>query len=185
MRMMKWLMMSGVALLLLSASLWGSQYGTQPNAQSSSSQSGTQAGQTAETKKHHKKSKAAGEEGKTGSEMQGNTPEWARNAHFAARLMDESKQAQEGAAMISVKVSGVRLVDPPMEGDQAKPGEAHIHYQLDNGPIVATTAGRLDFHGLTPGEHTIKVGLAAGNHQMLGPEQTLSVTIPESAAAHR
>jgi hypothetical protein len=37
---------------------------------------------------------------------------------------------------------------------------------------------KLSFHGLTPGAHKIVVTLAGNDHNPLGPQQTLNVTIP-------
>ena len=63
-------------------------------------------------------------------------------------------------------------------GERPIKGEAHLHYRVDDGPVIATTATKLSFHELTPGQHTITVMLAANNHKPLGPQQTLTVTIP-------
>jgi hypothetical protein len=49
---------------------------------------------------------------------------------------------------------------------------------VDDGPVVATPASKLSFHGLKSGPHTISVVLAANDHTPLGPAQKLSVTIP-------
>jgi hypothetical protein len=62
--------------------------------------------------------------------------------------------------------------------EKAKAGQGHLHYQVDDDPIVATTAKKLSFHALSSGKHTIKVVLAGNDHSPLGPEQTLDVNIP-------
>lgn len=97
---------------------------------------------------------------------------------LTATLVDPEKKAQQKAATVSVKVDGIKLVDPATAMEKAKPGEGHLHYQVDSGPIIATTTTKLSFHGLTPGAHKIVVMLAGNDHAPLGPQQTLEVTIP-------
>ncbi len=55
---------------------------------------------------------------------------------------------------------------------------AHFHYQLDNGPIVATTAKTLEFANLTSGSHTITVYVADASHTPISEQKTLTVTVP-------
>jgi hypothetical protein len=97
---------------------------------------------------------------------------------LTATLVDPEKKAQQKAATVSVKVDGIKLVDPAASMEKAKPGEGHLHYQVDSGPIIATPTTKLSFHGLTPGAHKIVVMLAGNDHNPLGPQQTLDVTIP-------
>ena len=78
---------------------------------------------------------------------------------------------------VSVRVRE-RLRHGAGQGHQPVKGQGHLHYQVDDGPIVATTVPKLSFHGLKPGTHSIMVQLAANDHTPLGPEQKLSVTIP-------
>lgn len=97
---------------------------------------------------------------------------------MTATLVDPEKKALQKAATVSVKVDGLKLVDPAAAMEKPKPGEGHIHYQVDNGPIIATTTTKLSFHGLTAGAHKIVVMLAGNDHNPLGPQQTLDLTIP-------
>jgi hypothetical protein len=99
-------------------------------------------------------------------------------ATLTARLVDPEKKAQQKAATVTVKVTGVRLIDPAMVNERPRAGQGHLHYQVDDGPIVATTTTKLSFHGLTPGQHKIVVMLAGNDHNPLGPQETLNVTIP-------
>jgi hypothetical protein len=95
---------------------------------------------------------------------------------LTATLVDPDMQAKMKAAVVQVTVSNVQLVEaggPPVEG------QGHLHYQVDEGPVVATTATKLGFHELTPGSHKITVMLAANNHSPLGPKEVLSVQIPK------
>ncbi|MBI1853123.1 MAG: hypothetical protein HYR85_22530 [Planctomycetes bacterium] len=96
-------------------------------------------------------------------------------------MIDQSKNARAHAASVVVKASGVDLVDPDSVDEKAKVGEGHIHYQVDDGPIVATPVAKLSFHELTPGRHTINVQLVANDHTPLTAAQTLSVEVPGGA----
>ncbi|MCA1601978.1 MAG: DUF6130 family protein [Acidobacteria bacterium] len=101
-----------------------------------------------------------------------------QGAALTATMIDPEKKAQQKAATVEVQVTDLRLVDPAKTGEQPKAGQDHLHYQVDDGPVIATTTTKLSFHGLTPGEHKIVVMLAANDHSPLGPQQTLTVTIP-------
>jgi len=102
----------------------------------------------------------------------------AEQVSLSAELVDARQKAQQKAATVQVRVSGVQVLDPAASGERPQPGQAHFHYQLDDGPIIATTAPKLSFHELSPGRHTISVVMADNAHRPLGPRQTLSVTIP-------
>lgn len=97
---------------------------------------------------------------------------------FEAKLVDPTTKAKSKGATVEVKVEGTHMVDPDTTNGKPAPGQNHLHYQLDNGPIIATTATKLSFHELTPGPHTIKVTLAENNHAPVGRENVLTVTIP-------
>ena len=97
---------------------------------------------------------------------------------MTAILVDPEVKAKKNAATVKVTTRGVRIVDPAASGEKPIKGQGHLHYQVDEGPVVATTAPKLSFHGLKSGAHTIVVVLAANDHTPLGPEQKLSVTIP-------
>jgi len=97
---------------------------------------------------------------------------------MTATLVDPEKKAQQKAATVDVKVTGIKLIDPAKANEMPKAGEGHLHYQVDDGPMIATPTTKLSFHGLTPGQHKILVVLAGNDHNPLGPQQTLEVTIP-------
>jgi hypothetical protein len=96
---------------------------------------------------------------------------------FSATLVEPEKKAQEQSATVEVKVGGIRLIDPAAAHEHAQPGQAHLHYQLDNGPVIATTTTKLSFHELSPGPHKLTVMLAGNDHQLLGPKDTLTLNI--------
>ena len=102
----------------------------------------------------------------------------AKTPSLTASLVDPEKKAQQKAATVSVKVNGIKLIDPGEVNEVPKAGQGHLHYQVDSGPVIATTATKLSFHGLTSGPHKIVVMLAGNDHNPLGAQQTLDVTIP-------
>ena len=95
-----------------------------------------------------------------------------------AKLIDAEEKAKKKSATVSVEVHGLKLVDPGAVKEKPAKGQGHLHYRLDNGPVIATTATKLSFHELTSGAHTIVVVLAANDHSPLGPTATLNVTVP-------
>jgi hypothetical protein len=105
-------------------------------------------------------------------------PAGAMKPSMTAKLIDAEKKAVGGAATVEVTTSGVELVDPAISMEKAVPGQGHLHYQLDKGPVVATPSAKLSYHELTPGAHTIVVMLAGNDHKPLGPQQQLTVTVP-------
>jgi hypothetical protein len=44
---------------------------------------------------------------------------------------------------------------------------------------IASTAPMLSFHDLSVGEHKIMITLAGNDHKPLGPQETLTITIPQ------
>ena len=101
-----------------------------------------------------------------------------QSATLTASLIDPDKNAKEKTATVEVSLTGVKLIDPAMTNKKATKGEGHLHYQVDDGPVIATTAPKLSFHGLTSGKHKIVVMLANNDHTPAGPQQTLEITVP-------
>jgi len=95
-----------------------------------------------------------------------------------AVLVDQQKKAAKREATVQVTVSGINIVDPAVAGEKPKRGEGHFHYQVDGGPVVATTAPKLSFHELSPGSHAISVILAGNDHKPLMPPVALQVKVP-------
>lgn len=106
----------------------------------------------------------------------------ARTAHGAptlnAQLVDAEAKAKKQTATVEVKVTEVEIIDPASVKEQPHAGQGHLHYQVDDGPVIATTATKLSFHDLKAGKHQIKVVLAANDHTPLGPQAALAVDIP-------
>jgi hypothetical protein len=97
---------------------------------------------------------------------------------LTARLVDAEQKARKKSATVEVKVSGIKLVDPDSVAGKPAPGQGHLHYRLDDGVVIATTAAKLSFHGLSAGTHTISVLLAGNDHAPLGPSAALVVVVP-------
>jgi hypothetical protein len=104
---------------------------------------------------------------------------------LSATLVDAENKAQKNEATVEVKVAGVEIVDPAKVNEQPTQGQGHLHYQLDSGPVIATTATKLSFHELSPGEHKIIVMLVGNDHQPLGAQELLTVTIGKRDRAQR
>jgi hypothetical protein len=107
----------------------------------------------------------------------------AGDAKLSAELVNAEAKARKQEATVTVTVSGVQLVDPATVNEKPQKGQGHLHYQVDNGPVIATTTTKLSFHGLTPGRHKIMVVLAANDHSPLGPQQSLEVTVPSATSS--
>jgi len=99
-------------------------------------------------------------------------------ASLTARLIDAENKAKQKTATVEVSVSGIELIDPAQVNERTKAGQGHIHYQVDDGLVIATTTTKLSFHELSVGPHKIVVMLVGNDHQPLGLAQTLNVTVP-------
>lgn len=98
---------------------------------------------------------------------------------LTVQLVAPEKKLQEQTATVEVTVLGIELVDPATVHEQPQQGQGHLHYQVDGGPVIATTMTKLSFHDLNAGAHKITVMLVGNDHQALGPRETLTVNIPE------
>lgn len=103
-----------------------------------------------------------------------------RNAEpsLTVKLVDADKKAQKKSATVSVQARGIKIVDPASAKEKPIKGQGHLHYRLDNGPVIATTATKLSFHELGSGPHAFTVTLAGNDHMPLAPSQTVNVTVP-------
>jgi hypothetical protein len=129
------------------------------------------------------KTKPAGHSATHGEQGKGHGVKAGHGATLTASLVDPEAKAKQQAATVKVTVTGIKIIDPALAKEKPVAGQGHLHYQVDDGPVIATTAPKLSFHGLKPGSHHIKVVLAANDHSPLGPEQTLDVTIPAATTS--
>lgn len=97
---------------------------------------------------------------------------------LTARLVDKDQKAAKRAATVQVEPRNVTLTDPAAAGERPQPGQAHLHYRVDSGPVVATTTTKLSFHELEPGAHRISVVLAGNDHQPVSDPVQLEVRVP-------
>jgi len=95
-----------------------------------------------------------------------------------AELVDPVKKAQKGWATVNATATGISIVDPGLAQDIPKIGEGHFHYQVDSGPIIATTAAKLSFHELSAGNHRITVTLVGNDHLPVAEPVVLNVSVP-------
>ena len=89
---------------------------------------------------------------------------------FEASLENAEAKAKKAEATIKVQVSGIQLVDPASVQEKPKAGQGHLHYRIDDGPVIATTAPKLSFHELSPGEHRFELTLAGNDHSRCAVE---------------
>jgi hypothetical protein len=106
----------------------------------------------------------------------------AGTPRLTAKLVDEKANSMHASAVVQVEVVGVELIDPALATANPKVIQAHLHYRVDDGPVIATPVTKLAFHELAAGSHRIDVVLADSNHQPLGPRQTLEVNIAAKLA---
>lgn len=97
---------------------------------------------------------------------------------MTARLIDAKKNAKQHTVIVDVQVSGIQLIDPMYVTNKSDPTQAHLHYQVDNGVVIATPSSKMSFHGLVTGRHHIAVQLANAQHAAVGAQADLFVTIP-------
>lgn len=97
---------------------------------------------------------------------------------LTASLVDADENGAKRTSVVQASVEGIELVDPAAVNEKPRDGQGHLHYQLDGGPLIATTNTKMSFHELTSGAHSVTVTLVGNDHAPLGPQQTLTVNIP-------
>jgi hypothetical protein len=93
------------------------------------------------------------------------------------QLRDKEQNARNHLAAIEVEVQNVWLHYPdpiPQPGVQA----AVLQYRLDSCPPVLTTATRIRFDQLAPGDHTVVVTLLGPDNRPISPSASLQVKVP-------
>jgi hypothetical protein len=94
-----------------------------------------------------------------------------------ARLRDKDQNARDHIAVVEVEVLNVWL-DTPQVVEQPGIQVGVLRYQVDRCPPVVTTATRLQFHQLTPGDHTITVAVTGADDRQITPSAQLKLTVP-------
>ena len=108
----------------------------------------------------------------------------ATSPSLETKLIGPEVSAKKASATIEAQVSGIQLVDPAKVQEKPHAGQGHLHYRVDQGPVIATTTTKLSFHELSPGKHHISVSLVGNDHKPLGPHQDREITIPSEPHAH-
>ena len=122
--------------------------------------------------------RARAETSSSGADVAASPSDQSKEPTLTARLVDAESKARKKSATVEVTVRGLKLVDPDSVGGKPAPGQGHLHYRLDEGVVIATTATKLSFHGLSSGTHAIAVVLAGNDHAPLGPSAALVVVVP-------
>jgi hypothetical protein len=92
-----------------------------------------------------------------------------------------------GVVLIQYRAENVHIV--PVFGPAALnvfPRVGHLHINVDDLPwhwADASDTGTIDVKDLSPGQHTIRVDLVDGNHQLFpGQSKTITVVVPATTA---
>ena len=91
---------------------------------------------------------------------------------------------------VTFSVTGFSIVPSTVPLEQAgqhpeanRPGEGHVHFMLDLGPIVVwTTADPYTFTNVPPGEHQLMVEIVNNDHSSLNPPVVRQVRFRTSAS---
>ena len=102
----------------------------------------------------------------------------AASYSMKAEMVETENKVKRREATVVVTTGGIQLVDPTTAKETAKIGEGHLHYRVDDGPVIATTATKLSFHELSSGEHKISITLAGNDHKALTDPITFIMTVP-------
>lgn len=93
-----------------------------------------------------------------------------------ARLRDEAQFADAHEAAVEVEVENIWLRSTPVSDSGIAQGV--LQYQLDQCAPVTTADTRLRFEQLSPGTHTIAVGVLNASNHLITPKAQLPVHIP-------
>jgi hypothetical protein len=96
------------------------------------------------------------------------------NVTLTIKLVDEAMLSKDKMAKVDVAVTGVKL----MTEHKGTTMGSHLHYQIDDSPIIVTGSPTLSFANLTPGKHTINVTVVDAKHSPLAGPETIEVNIP-------
>jgi hypothetical protein len=88
--------------------------------------------------------------------------------NLTVKLVDEAMMSKDKMASVEVSVTGTKLSHHG----------SHLHYQIDDSPIIVTSTPMLSFANLSSGKHTINVTVVDAKHQPIAGPQTVDVNIP-------
>jgi hypothetical protein len=130
----------------------------------------------------------AGAFAQSAQDLRGRTPFIPIGQEPPAQLIVDPPNPQAlavGVVLIQYKAENVHIV--PVFGPAALkifPRVGHLHINVDNLPwhwADASDTGTIDVKDLPPGQHTIRIDLVDGNHQLFpGQSKTVTFTVPET-----
>jgi Family of unknown function (DUF6130) len=134
---------------------------------------------------------SAGAFAQTAQDLRGRTPFIPVGQEPPAQLVVDPPNPlalAHGVVLIQYRAENVHIV--PVFGPAAVnifPRVGHLHINIDNLPwhwADASDTGTIDVKDLPPGQHSIKIDLVDGNHQLFpGQSKTVTFTVPETAPA--
>jgi hypothetical protein len=134
----------------------------------------------------------AGAFAQSAQDLRGRTPFIPIGTEPPAQLIVDPPNPQAlavGVVLIQYKAENVHIV--PVFGPAALnvfPRVGHLHINVDDLPwhwADASDTGTIDIKDLPPGQHTVRIDLVDGNHQLFpGQSKTVTVTVP-AAAPHK
>ncbi len=169
------------ALLLLAFAAWSYQAGSRTRGGTTQQEPAPVAHEQSESQAQNGQPVAgSGDIGRNPGLPNDNSPStYSENGiSFSARLLDPAENTRNNSADVAVDVSGIQLMDPDQARERAVQGQGHLQYRVDDGPVIVTTATKLEFLELPHGRHRITIDLAANDGTPIGPHQVLWVTIP-------
>jgi hypothetical protein len=125
-------------------------------------------------------------------EIVGPSPYNAVENEPAARLIVDSPLLDllaHGVVQIQYRVENVRILSVFGAGAlDVSPRVGHLHVRVDDLPWwwaeTADNNNTIDFAGVPPGQHKVRVELVDANHNILnGQAVTVSFAVPETASA--
>lgn len=134
---------------------------------------------------------SAGAFAQTAQDLRGRTPFIPVGQEPPAQLVVDPPNPlalAHGVVLIQYRAENVHIV--PVFGPAAVnifPRVGHLHINIDNLPwhwADASDTGTIDVKDLPPGQHSIKIDLVDGNHQLFpGQSKKVTFTVPETAPA--
>jgi hypothetical protein len=135
----------------------------------------------------------AGAFAQSAEDLRGRTPFIPVGKEPPAQLIVDPPNPQAlavGVVLIQYRAENVHIV--PVFGPAALsifPRVGHLHINVDNLPwhwADASDTGTIDIKDLPPGQHTVRIDLVDGNHQLFpGQSKTVTFTVPGSTNPSR
>jgi hypothetical protein len=122
-------------------------------------------------------------------DVRGRTPYIPVGTEPPAKLIVDPPNPQAlavGVVLIQYRAENVHIV--PVFGPAALnifPRVGHLHINVDDLPwhwADASDTGTIDIKDLPPGQHSVRIDLVDGNHQLFpGQSKTVTFTVPSTA----